>query len=159
MNLNFPSTSTPFPIPEDPVYDIIIRKLKTGPDADPAHAGDVFNPLFQTIINNTHAVKLSTDALKQTVEGPGGAANIRLSNGKTIEDALADITPLFSEGDPTEETVGAVGQMFLNTETRDVFICVAVDESVYTWKKLGAGSGGGSSTAYLGASYLGTAFL
>lgn len=43
---------------DKPEYDSVIRKLKT---SDPANADTVFNPLFQQVINNIHAVKLSDD--------------------------------------------------------------------------------------------------
>ena len=49
---------TAYVIPENLQYDPIIRKLKV---SDPAHAETIFNPLFQQIINNIHAVKLSDD--------------------------------------------------------------------------------------------------
>lgn len=52
------SEDTAYAIPENPQYDPIIRKLKV---SDPAHAETVFNPLLQQIINNVHAVKVSSD--------------------------------------------------------------------------------------------------
>lgn len=42
-------------IPDNPVYDPEIPALL---DEDPASASQVFNPLFQRLINNTHAVQL-----------------------------------------------------------------------------------------------------
>ena len=43
-----------YEMPENPVYDESIRRLE---NTDRACAEDVFNPLFQKLINNTHAVK------------------------------------------------------------------------------------------------------
>lgn len=43
---------------EKPVYDPVIRKLKT---SDPANADTIFNPLIQQIINNVEAVKQADD--------------------------------------------------------------------------------------------------
>lgn len=50
-----------YDIPEEPVYNGSIRKLK---NSDPANAETVFNPLLQQMIENTHAVKTKTDDLK-----------------------------------------------------------------------------------------------
>lgn len=47
-----------YPIPENPAYNPIIRALQ---NTDPAQASGVFNPLFEQLIANTHAVKLETD--------------------------------------------------------------------------------------------------
>lgn len=40
-----------YEIPDNPEYSTEIRKLE---NSDPASAEKVFNPLFQTLINNTH---------------------------------------------------------------------------------------------------------
>jgi hypothetical protein len=47
-------------IPENPVYDAGMAQLR---DSDPASATDTFNPLFQRLINNTHAVKKEVNAI------------------------------------------------------------------------------------------------
>lgn len=49
---------TAYEVPEKPVYDPVIRKLKT---SDPANADTIFNPLIQQIINNVEAVKQADD--------------------------------------------------------------------------------------------------
>lgn len=49
-----------YDIPTNPTYNTAIRKLE---DTDPASATSIFNPLIQQLINNTHAVKKSVDAL------------------------------------------------------------------------------------------------
>lgn len=41
---------------------------------------------------------------------------------------------LQGETDPTEATVGAVGQCYLNTTTQKYYICVSDANSTYTWK-------------------------
>lgn len=76
-------------------YDTQIRALQ---DSDPARASTVFNPLFQKIVNNVHAVKLAGDdladaveALEETAAAPGDASNIILENGETVETAIAEI--------------------------------------------------------------------
>jgi hypothetical protein len=51
---------TNYPIPANPTYNPNIRALQ---DADPASATNTFNPLIQQLIDNTHAVKLTTDTL------------------------------------------------------------------------------------------------
>jgi len=47
-----------YTVPENPVYDPNIRALL---DSDPASASGVFNPLFEQLIANIHAVKLLVD--------------------------------------------------------------------------------------------------
>ncbi len=61
MDINNPQPSTAFPIPEEPIYDLTLRQLLRSDDAD---ATELFNPLLQAMINNTHAVKLELDALR-----------------------------------------------------------------------------------------------
>ena len=46
-------------VPTNPVYNPQIRKLQ---NSDPANANTVFNPLVEKLIENTHAVKLSSDS-------------------------------------------------------------------------------------------------
>lgn len=46
----------------NPEYTENIRKLQ---DSDPASASAVFNPLFQTLIENIHYLKLRGDRLEQ----------------------------------------------------------------------------------------------
>ena len=55
-----------FNIPENPVYDPNIRRLGIAP----AHP-DTFNPLYQQLINNTHALYLETQALRERPGLPG----------------------------------------------------------------------------------------
>ena len=47
-----------YTIPENPQYTAEIRKLE---NTDPANAETILNPLVETLIGNTHAVKLETD--------------------------------------------------------------------------------------------------
>jgi hypothetical protein len=49
-----------YEIPENPVYDENIRKLE---NTDPADADGIFNPLFQKLVGNIHAVKQGSAAL------------------------------------------------------------------------------------------------
>lgn len=49
---------TYYPIPENPAYNSQIRALQND---DPANAEETFNPLFERLIENTEAVKLSVD--------------------------------------------------------------------------------------------------
>lgn len=79
----------------NPTYDPAIRALQ---DSDPAHASTVFNPLIEKIVNNVHAVKLAGDdlatkveTLEEKSEDAGSADNIKLENGKTVEEAFADV--------------------------------------------------------------------
>lgn len=56
---------TNYPIPEQPVYNPNIRALQ---DSDPARASTIFNPLFERLIENTHAVKKVADAAQAAAE-------------------------------------------------------------------------------------------
>lgn len=62
---------TNYPIPEQPVYNPNIRALQ---DSDPARASTVFNPLFERLIENTHAVKKAADAAQAAAEAAGESA-------------------------------------------------------------------------------------
>lgn len=62
---------TNYPIPEQPVYNPNIRALQ---DSDPARASTVFNPLFERLIENTHAVKKTADAAQAAAEAAGESA-------------------------------------------------------------------------------------
>ena len=61
--------------------------------------------------------------------------------------------------DPTESTHGAGGQMYLNTETGVLFVCVAIDGDVHEWLSVGSSGSSGSNAAWLGAGFLGSTFL
>ena len=63
---------TNYPIPEQPVYNPNIRALQ---DSDPARASTVFNPLFERLIENTHAVKKAADAAQAAAEAAGESAS------------------------------------------------------------------------------------
>lgn len=54
-----------YPIPANPVYDPEIRALQ---DSDPASASSVFNPLFERLITNIHALKLLADGKAELSE-------------------------------------------------------------------------------------------
>lgn len=44
-----------------------------------------------------------------------------------------EIPSLKGSGSPTEATVGAVGCLYMNTDTGDLYKCIAADNGVYTW--------------------------
>ncbi len=58
-----------YPIPENPHYNTEIRELQ---DNDPASATDIFNPLVERLIENTHAVKKESEqkieALRNSID-------------------------------------------------------------------------------------------
>lgn len=78
-----------YPVPENPVYNPEIRALQ---DTDPAQATGVFNPLFEQLIENTHATKLAGDAnavrIEEVAENAGDASEIKLADGTNVEDAI-----------------------------------------------------------------------
>lgn len=68
---------TNYPIPEQPVYNPNIRALQ---DSDPARASTIFNPLFERLIENTHAVKKAAEAAQAAAEEAGESAGNAISN-------------------------------------------------------------------------------
>lgn len=50
-----------YTIPENPQYTTEIRKLE---NTDPANAEAILNPLIETLIENTHAVKQKADSIE-----------------------------------------------------------------------------------------------
>jgi len=96
-----------YDIPENPAYSPEITKLE---DSNLASATNLFNPLFQRIITNIHALSVLL--------------------GKTAV--------LKGPDDPTEQTAGAVGQQYLNTATGALFVCVDIKDGVYIWTSSGA---------------------
>lgn len=57
---------------------------------------------------------------------------------KLVEDEVRTVT---SKGAPTPETVGHLGQHYLDTNAGKEYVCIAADEEsgVYTWKVSGGG--------------------
>lgn len=47
-----------------------------------------------------------------------------------------EIPCIKGSGEPTTETVGAVGLLYMDTDTGDLYKCTAVNEGVYTWVAL-----------------------
>lgn len=74
-----------YPVPEKPAYDTAIRALQ---NTDPASAENVFNPLIQKLIDNTHYVKLKTDENATSISEVANDMNnpdlIKLNDGKTL---------------------------------------------------------------------------
>lgn len=77
-------------IPQNPTYTETIRKLE---NEDPASAEDIFNPLIQTLIDNTHAVKKEADgkaAANHTHQaGDIGGGVLPISKGGTGQTTAA----------------------------------------------------------------------
>lgn len=53
-----------YPVSNNPTYNAEIRALQ---DNDPASASATFNPLVERLIENTHAVKLESDNIKEKI--------------------------------------------------------------------------------------------
>lgn len=74
------------------------------------------------------------------------------------------MSKLTGYGAPTDETIGAVGDIYTNTSTGVEYECVAIHEiktdevlRYYVWVRVnagGSGSGEGSSSAYPGDEYI-----
>lgn len=50
------------------------------------------------------------------------------------------------KGAPTSKTEGAVGELYLDTDTGNVYKCIAVSGSTYTWEIFNGGGGGGGTS-------------
>ena len=50
-------------------------------------------------------------------------------------------------GAPTTSTEGAVGCLYMDTDTGNLYKCTAVADGVYTWVEAGNGSGGGLTSS------------
>lgn len=60
---------------------------------------------------------------------------VELNNG---EDQGYFIPNLVGEGAPSEDTEGAVGSQYMNTNNGDIYVCTAVENKVYTWVNISA---------------------
>ena len=54
----------------------------------------------------------------------------------TDHDTLLPKNSLNGTSDPTTSTKGIVGQFYLNTTTKQLFQCVGISGSVYSWKEV-----------------------
>ena len=54
-----------------------------------------------------------------------------------------EIPCLVSHGEPTEETKGAVGCLYMDEDTGELYKCIAVSVGVYTWAAVEGGGGSG----------------
>lgn len=61
-------------------------------------------------------------------------------------------------GAPTTTTVGAVGDLYMNTLNGDIYACTSVVNGVYTWTLTGGGSGTGASVTMSSVTILASAW-
>lgn len=108
-----------YPIPESPVYDPIIRALQ---DSDPGRATTIFNPLFERLIENTHALKLLLNVLQQnsaTLESPAftGAPTAPTADDKSNDTQIANTEFVCSAITNTLQAAGSssLGSAFLGS--------------------------------------------
>lgn len=93
-----------------------------------------------TTDNATNSVQLGQGTNKTANSFQVNADNIYKTDTHTLTVQNAQINGnnvygvLQGETDPTEATVGAVGQCYLNTTTQKYYICVSDANSTYTWK-------------------------
>ncbi len=80
----------------------------------------------------------------------GLVAGNMMDNIKAVNEAVEDATTLTGAVDPSLSTVGVVGQQYLNTKTRRLFVCVKISGSTYTWV---SESGGGVAPKIVGVSW------
>lgn len=131
-----------------------------------AYNNSFYNDAGHTILITPDTTKLYVDKTKNRIFWWNGTAYKALNpenaselafdgseiglTGDTIAEALASLKELTDESapatitgttDPTTSTVGAVGQMYLNTDTQKTFICTEANTStgVYTWAIAGGG--------------------
>lgn len=81
---------------------------------------------------------------KQTLEDGQVLTAAHLNH---IEEGLENAAERHAgSGAPTTATVASVGELYMDTNTGNLYKCIAVKDSVYTWVAVAEG-GGGSSTA------------
>lgn len=120
-----------YPIAENPKYNTQIRALK---DSDPARASGVFNPLFEQLIENTHAVKLKGDENEKRIEEVAEeskqtreASHVKLSDGTTVEDALQGKADLDNNGKVSESQLPK-----MNYDAKGSANAALIDAKAYT---------------------------
>lgn len=60
----------------------------------------------------------------------------KLKLGGAAEGKLAGTVVLSGAADPTNATVGVVGQLYRQTTDGGIFMCTAVSGTTYTWKEI-----------------------
>ena len=63
------------------------------------------------------------------------AHNSMAARIRAIEEALNGWDTILDSGDPTKETVGHVGQHYINTETEAEYVCTEAADGSYTWEE------------------------
>lgn len=53
-----------------------------------------------------------------------------------LEQGVADVSVLLGTSDPTTSTVGAEGQLYVNVNSSETFVCTSANGEQYTWKTL-----------------------
>lgn len=84
----------------------------------------------------------ATDAVDLTYNGGNLATAL-----EALEDSISDLEQAADDGktltgntDPTTSTAGAVGQMYVNTQTGSMFICTGKSGDNYVWTATGGGA-------------------
>lgn len=87
-----------YEIPDNPVYDPVIRKLKR---SDPAEADSIFNPLFLQTICNTHAVRALAQEAKDAADAAQEAITEFTHTIDTVPSQRGTLTYSGSEQSPS----------------------------------------------------------
>jgi hypothetical protein len=61
------------------------------------------------------------------------------TNATTFNSTVATLAPIVKSGDPTTSTVGAIGQLYINTTDHGVFVCnniTGTTSKTYNWKEI-----------------------
>jgi len=72
---------------------------------------------------------------------------------------IEQIRPILGGADPTESTIGAVSQFYVNIDTGTLFVCIYKEGLIHTWLRVGSSGSVSSKAAVLGASHLGASYL
>ena len=98
-----------YPIPENPQYNTEIRQLQ---DSDPASATSIFNPLFQRLIENIHAIKLLIDQkvsdLKNKLDNTDNKVTSNQQKVSELEEAIKTLPP----PNPPKFEIGEDGHLY-----------------------------------------------
>lgn len=108
---------------------------------------DAYNGYLPSTITVDFYIEVSNAAqviINGGASGPATAEDLE-KLAEELEKLKEAAEPLSGSGAPTTETVGAVGQHYIDTETNYVYICTKIlPDGQYVWVQVNGGSSGGS---------------
>lgn len=107
-------------------YALAQLMAANGYDANDADA-------VSTFVNNMSAsmVQKVVDRATES-EASSGVLDSKYISPKTLK----VVKPIYGENDPTTNTIGFLGQIYINKKTMRSFVCVATSSGSYSWEKI-----------------------